>query len=127
MNDVFPHGERAPAVVIGNPFSSMTAVEAVRAKIYDAGVAREKRFREVAVEQKLVSLHRFEETGDLLVAGGTVPAESARAFQQVLVKLKDWQSDQVFLDAPAHFRAATEKDFKEIANKLELESKFEEE
>jgi ABC-type phosphate/phosphonate transport system substrate-binding protein len=123
--DLLPDGGSALAVAVGNPYSSMTPVEAVLANVYDAGVVREKRFREVAVEQGLVALHRFQNAGDLLVARGDLPAEAARTFQRVLVELKDWQSDQTFLDAPARFRAATRNDFKEISSKLEVEAVFE--
>jgi serine/threonine protein kinase len=123
--DVYSDGRSAEGISVGNPFSSMTPVEAVIAGLYDAAVVRERRFREVAVEQGLVALHRFKEAGDLLVARGDLPAEAARAFQRVLLDLEDLPSGQTFLDAPARFRAASEQDFKPMMQWLGSETAFE--
>jgi len=125
VNDLSKDAASAPAVVIGNPFSSMTPVEAVIAGVYDAAVVREKRFRVVAVEQQLVALDRFEDTGDLLVARGQISPEAARVFLSGVVGLNQSRSEQSFLDAPVRFRAASEDDFKEMSSKLESEVAFE--
>jgi len=124
-NDLLPNSATVPAVAIGNPFSSMTPVEAVSAGVYDAGVVLEKRFREVAVEQQLVELYRFHENGDLLVSRGNLPHEATETFQQALLDLRHFPSDQTFLDAPSGFKIATDKDLKEVLSKTKTEAAFE--
>jgi hypothetical protein len=124
-NDVLGGHVSEPAVAIGNPFSSMTPVEAVIAGVYDAAVVREKRFREVAVEQQLVALDRFEDSGDMLVARGKISADASRVFQTAVIGLNDSRSEQGLVAAPVRFRAATEEDLKEMSAKLETEVSFE--
>ena len=124
-NDLSPEGKSMPAILIGNPFSPMTPVQAVMAGLYDAAVVREKRFREVAVEQRLVALHRFQEVGDLLAVRGNLPPETARIFQRAMLSLQNSPSDQTFFDAPARIRASTENDVQETLNKLGAEALFE--
>jgi serine/threonine protein kinase len=123
-NDLSPEGKSMPAILIGNPFSPMTPVQAVTAGKYDAAVVGEKRFREVAVEQQLVALHRFQEVGDLLAARGNLPPEAARRFQRAMLSLQDSPSHQTFFDAPARMRASTENDVQETLNKLAAEASF---
>jgi serine/threonine protein kinase len=123
-NDLSPEGESMPAIRIGNPFSPMTPVQAVTSGMYDAAVVGEKRFREVAVEERLVALHRFREVGDVLAARGNLPPGVTRLFQSAMLSLQDSSSDQTFFDAPARIRASTENDVQETFNKLTTEASF---
>ena len=116
----------AAGVALGNPYSSMTPVEAVIAGFYDAAVVRERRFREVAAEQDLVALARFEDSGELLVARPNLPAQTAASFQRALLSLTHAVSEGSFFDAPARFKAATEEDYKRIEERLSAEAAFEE-
>jgi len=126
MVDVLPDHSARKANALGNPFSSMTAVEAVVAGKYDAGVVRERRFREVAAEKGLVALAKFSDTGDLLVARGNLPIDVANAFQRLMLSLKDSSLNQPLLNSPARFKAAVNVDFDTMASKLPAEAAFEE-
>jgi ABC-type phosphate/phosphonate transport system substrate-binding protein/tRNA A-37 threonylcarbamoyl transferase component Bud32 len=123
-NDVLPNGDESAAAVIGNPFSAMTPVEAVANGIYDAAVVREKRFREVAVELDLVALQRFQDSGEILAARGSLPVKITDAFQRAMLDLGDSRLQLGFLDSPARVRAATEDDLRETSSKLSAETSF---
>ena len=111
---------------LGNPFSEMTPVETVIDGIYDAAVATEKRFRQVAATEKLVLLKRFQDTASLLVGQSKLSASTATAFQHALVNLKDPQILDAFPGNPSGFEACTDKNFSEMRNKLSAESLFDE-
>jgi serine/threonine protein kinase len=123
--ELLPDHSSKPAKPIGNPFSSMTPVEAVANGLYDAGVVREKRFREVAAERQLVALAKFPDNGDLLVAKGNLPLDTASAFQRLMLNVKDSALNQPALNSPARFRAAVKSDFEEMVKKLPAEEAFE--
>ena len=122
----------AKAVAVGRvaqaapPGQPAAPVEAVIAGFYDAAVVRERRFREVAAEQDLVALARFEDSGELLVARPNLPAQTAAGFQRALLRLTHAVSEGSFFDAPARFKAATEEDYKRIEERLSAEAAFEE-
>lgn len=111
-------GKPAPASSLGNPFSAMTPVEAVIAGLYEAAVVRERRFREVAREQSLVELGRFEDSGELIVARAGLDAHDLR---RALLELKG-----AFFAAPARIKAPTDGDFVLIREKLKAEADFDE-
>jgi len=111
---------------LGNPFSEMTPVEAVIDGIYDAAVATEKRFMQVAATGKLVLLKRFQDTGSLLVGQSKLPAPAATSFQRAMINLRDPQILQTFPGNPSGFEACTDKNFSEMRNKLSAESLFDE-
>jgi len=115
---------RREGPVLGNPFSEMTPVEAVVNGTYDAGVATERRFRQVAAREKLVLLQRFHNTGYLLVARGGLPPHAADRFQQTMTKLKDPEILQPFAGNPSAFEACADEDFAETRSKLAAESLF---
>ncbi len=125
MVDVLPDHSTRKANALGNPYSSMTAVEAVVAGVYDAGVVREKRFREVAAEKGLAPLAKFRDAGELLVAKGNLPADVASAFQRMMLSVKDSTLNQPLLNSPARFRAAVNSDFDGMVRKLPEEAAFE--
>ena len=93
------------------------------AGLYDAAVVREKRYREVARELELVALHRFQESGNLIVARGNLIEEEMKRFQKVLLDFRV-TDEQTFFDNPTQFRATTENDFKEMVAKLQAEADF---
>jgi ABC-type nitrate/sulfonate/bicarbonate transport system substrate-binding protein len=126
MVDLLPDRSARKANALGNPYSSMTAVEAVLAGKYDAGVVREKRFREVAAEKGLVALAKFSDEGDLLVARGNLPMDVANAFQRLMLSVKDSALNQPLLNSPARFRAAVNSDFETMISKLPAEAAFDE-
>lgn len=126
MLDVFGDHSVKPATPVGNPYSSMAPVEAVLAGLYDAGVVREKRFREVAAEKELVALAKFPDSGELLVASGNLPADVASAFQRLMLNVKDSALNQPLLNSPARFKAAASSDFDLMISKLPAEAAFEE-
>jgi len=111
---------------LGNPFSDMTPVQAVIEGNYDAGVATEKRFRQVAATEKLVLLKCFPDTGSLIVGQSKLPASAVTSFQQAMMKLRDPQILQTFPDNPSGFKVCTDKDFWEVRDKLAAESVFDE-
>ena len=115
---------RREGPVLGNPFSEMTPVEAVVNGTYDAGVATERRFRQVAAREKLVLLQRFHNTGYLLVARGGLPPHAADRFQQTMTKLKDPEILQPFAGNPSAFEACADENFAETRSKLAAESLF---
>ena len=64
--------------------------------------------------------------GELLVARPNLPAQTAAGFQRALLSLTHAVSEGSFFDAPAHFKAATEEDYKAIEERLSAEAAFEE-
>jgi hypothetical protein len=122
--DILGDGKSGPAPALGNPYSVMTPVEAVVAGLYDAGVVREKRFQEVAREQGLVALHRFNDSSDLLVAGGSLSADQVGAFCRVILAESETAPGEALLEAPARFRATTEDDFIGLLAHLGAEKAF---
>lgn len=123
--DFLPAGKIAPAATLGNPFSSMTPVEAVMSGQYDAAVVREKRFQEVASEQGLVALERFSDSGDLLAAKGDLPRDVMGAFRRVVLTEDPAAAAHTFLQASAKFRPAKEEDFRGVLDNLGAETAFE--
>ena len=115
---------RREGPVLGNPFSEMTPVEAVVRGTYDAGVATERRFRQVAAREQLVLLQRFHYTGYLLVARGGLPPHATDRFQQTMTKLKDPEILQPFAGNPSAFEACADENFAETRSKLAAESLF---
>ena len=115
---------RREGPVLGNPFSEMTPVEAVVNGTYDAGVATERRFLQLAAREKLVLLRRFQNTGNLLVARGRLPPHAADRFRQTLTNLKDPEILQPFTDNPSAFAPCADEDFAETRGKLAAESLF---
>jgi serine/threonine protein kinase len=120
-----PDHTTKPAPAIGNPYSSMTPVDAVVRGLYDAAVVREKRFREVSAENHLVALARFPDSGELLVASGSLPVEVAAAFQRFMANANDLALNQPLLNSPAHFKPAVNSDFNLLVSKLPAEAAFE--
>ena len=120
-NDVLPDTRSTAAKPLGNPYSSMTPVEAVIAGLYDAAVVHEKRFREVAAENDLVALAWFKDSADLIVARENLSPKTTGALERALLELS--QGD--FLDTPARFKPASEEDYKEIETRLAAEAAFE--
>ena len=125
-NDLLPKGQSVPGVALGNPFSSMTPVEAVIAGFYDAAVVGEKRFREVAAEQELIALARFEDSAELLVGRANLPEDTAQTFQRALLHLNDTSLDESFFETPARFKVAEEDDYHDILTRLAAEAAFDE-
>jgi hypothetical protein len=103
----------------------MTAVDAVAKGVYDAGVVRERRFREVAGKHDLVALARFSDTPEVLVARGNLPAEAAGAFQRLMLNVKESTLNQPLLSSPARFKPAVNSDFDLMLQKLPAEAAFE--
>ena len=125
-HDTTLNGINMPGVALGNPFSAMTPVEAVVAGLYDAAVVTEKRFREVATEQGLVALARFNDSGDLIAGAANLPEDIARKFQRAFLSLKDYSEGAAVFSTPARFKAATEEDYREIESRVSAEAAFEE-
>jgi ABC-type phosphate/phosphonate transport system substrate-binding protein len=123
--DILPDGATKPGGVVGNPFSSAAAVEAVVAGMYDAAVVRERRFREVAAQNDLVALGTISDSGELLVASGDLPSEAARAFQRLMLNVKESALSQPLLNSPARFKPAVNSDFDLMIKKLPAEAAFE--
>jgi len=111
---------------LGNPFSEMTAVEAVIEGIYDAAVATEKRFLQVAAKNKLVLLRRFPDTPSLLVGQSKLPTSAALSFQHAMTNLKDPRILQNFPGNPGSFGPCTDTNFSGMRQKLAAESLFDE-
>ena len=88
-------------------------------------MVREKRFQEVASEQGLVALHRFKDSGDLLVAKGDLSREAVGAFRKVILNQDIADAGPLLLSASARFRPATDEDFKGILANLGAEYAFE--
>ncbi|HEX7859136.1 MAG TPA: serine/threonine-protein kinase [Verrucomicrobiae bacterium] len=120
-SDVIRGSDKIAAKPLGNPYSSMTPVEAVIAGLYDAAVVHEKRFREVASENGLVALAWFKDSGDLIVARENIAEESTGALERALLELSKGE----FLDTPARFTPASEEDYQEIETRLAAEAAFE--
>ena len=123
--DIFSDRSTNTGVLLRNPFSSMTPVDAVATGFYDAGVVRERRFREVAEKHDLVALARFSDNAELLVARGNLPAEAASAFQRLMLNVKESTLYQPLLNSPARFKAAVNSDFDLMLQKLPAEAAFE--
>jgi hypothetical protein len=123
--DILPDGATKAGGVVGNPFSSAAAVEAVVAGMYDAGVVRERRFREVAAQNDLVALAKMSDSGELLVSSGELPADAARAFQRLMLNVKESALSQPLLNSPARFKPAVNSDFDLMVKKLPAEAAFE--
>jgi serine/threonine protein kinase len=126
QEDHVPDGQSIPGVALGNPFSSMTPVEAVIAGFYDAAVVKEKRFREVASEQELVTLARFADSAELLVGRANLPEDTAQTFQRALLHLNEASLGESMFDAPARFKVAEEEDYRGILTRLAAEAAFNE-
>ncbi|HUS34452.1 MAG TPA: protein kinase [Verrucomicrobiae bacterium] len=123
--DILPDGAKKPGGVVGNPFSSAAAVEAVAAGMYDAGVVRERRFGEVAAQNDLVALGKISDSGELLVANGDLQGDAARAFQRLMLNVKESALSQPLLNSPARFKPAVNSDFDLMIKKLPAEAAFE--
>jgi ABC-type phosphate/phosphonate transport system substrate-binding protein len=125
LTNVLPDHTSKKVTAIGNPYSSMTPVEAVTSGIYDAGVVREKRFREVAAEKKLIALAKFSDSGELLVAKGDLPPEIASAFQRMMLNVQESEPSEPVLRSTARFKPAVNSDFESMIKKLPAEAAFE--
>ena len=110
---------------LGNPYNLMNAVDAVASGVYDAAVVREKRFQEVAKEQGLVALHRFDDSGDLLIARGKLSGELTGAFRRVMLNEDAQTAGPLLLSDAARFRPANESDFVGVIENLGAELAFE--
>lgn len=108
----------------GNSLSGTTAIEAVMSGAYDAAIVREKRFAEVAAEQGLVALHRFKDSGDVLVGRGNLPAEIAGAFRRVMLQGDPEAAGPLLLADVALLRPANEDDFTGVLANLGAETAF---
>ena len=104
----------------------MTPVAAVLAHSYDAAVATERRFLQVAAKEKLILLKRFQDAGSLLVGRSKLSAQAASTFQESILCLKDPQILLSFPGYPSRFERCAAKDFAEMESKLPLESLFDE-
>jgi serine/threonine protein kinase len=122
--DILPGGATKPGGLVGNPFSAAAAVEAVVAGMYDAGVVRERRFREVAAQHGLVALGKISDSGELLVASGNLPSEAANAFQRLMLSVKGSALNQPLINSPARFKPAVNSDFDLMIEKLPAEAAF---
>jgi hypothetical protein len=109
---------------LGNPFSDMTAVEAVVEGRFEAGIATERRFAQVAERAKLVLLKHLPNSPPVLVGQSRLPAETAQALRGTLMKLKDPAILQSFPGNPAGFEACDEGGFAEVRGKLAAEWLF---
>jgi ABC-type phosphate/phosphonate transport system substrate-binding protein len=124
-DDILPDGATKPGGLVGNPFSSAAAVEAVVGGMYDAGVVRERRFREVAAQHELVALGKISDSGELLVASGDLPADVASAFQRLMLSVKESALNQPLVNSPARFKPALNSNFDLMIKKLPAEAAFE--
>jgi serine/threonine protein kinase len=107
-----------------NSYGQLSPVEAVVNGLYDAAVVREKRFQEVAAEQGLVALHRFEDSGDVLVARGDLSREIMGAFRNVILNNDVEASGPLLLSDVAQFHPATEEDFQALIDNAGAETAF---
>ena len=123
--DISGESTSTSAPPLASPHSLMTPVEAVMAGLYDAAVVRERRFKEVAAEQGLVALHRFTDSGDLLVARGDLPREMVGAFRRLILNQDSATTGPLVLSPSARFRPATEEDFNGVLANLGAEYGFE--
>ena len=111
---------------LGNPFSEMTAVEAVLDGIYDAAVATEGRFVQVSATEKLVLLKRFDDEGYVIAAKTSLAPDAAISFGRAMVELKDQPPVGSLSPELNGFEPCTEGDFGQLRQKLVLESLFDE-
>lgn len=111
---------------LGNPFSEMTAVEAVVDGTYDAGVATERRFAQVAAREKLVLLKRFADSGWLVVGRSNLSADDSAGFRRVMIALQEPAILQSFPGNPSGFAACSENEFASMRGKLSAEELFDE-
>jgi ABC-type phosphate/phosphonate transport system substrate-binding protein len=107
-----------------NSYGLMTPVEAVVSGVYDAAVMREKRFQEVAMEQGLVALHRFEDSADVLAGAGNLSDQIVGAFRGVILKKDLEASSPFFLGDVGRCRPASEEEFNGVIENLGVESGF---
>jgi ABC-type phosphate/phosphonate transport system substrate-binding protein len=119
-------GNWESSIDLGNPFSEMTVVEAVVDGTYDAGVATERRFAQVAAREKLVLLQRFADSGWLLVARSNLSAEDSAGFRRVMIALQEPAILQSFPGNPTGFAACSENEFASMRGKLSAEELFDE-
>ena len=91
---------------------------------YDAAVVREKRFNEVAAEHGLIALHRFKDSGDVLVARGSLSPEIAGAFRHVMLESDAEHTGPLLLGDIARLSAATEEDFTGVIENVTAETTF---
>jgi len=115
-----------PTNDLGNPFSDMTAVEAVLDRRYDAGVATERRFAQVAEGAGLVLLERLPQSVVVVVGQSRLPAAMARRFRETLVNLREPAILQGFPGSPGGFDVCHEEEFAELRSKLAAEEVFDE-
>jgi serine/threonine protein kinase len=108
----------------GNSYGQLTPVEAVVSGLYDAAVMREKRFQEVANEQGLVALHRFEDSGDVLVARGNLSTDLTTAFRRVMLNNNAEAAGPLLLGEAAEFQSVTDDGFDGIIENLDAETAF---
>jgi hypothetical protein len=109
---------------LGNPFSEMTPVEAVVNGTYDAAVATERRFLQVAAGQNLVLLKRFVDERSLLVAQPKLSASFHASLQRIMLELKDPEILQSFPGSPGAFEPCADGDFAHLRQRLTAESFF---
>jgi serine/threonine protein kinase len=119
-----PAGIGADSPDLGNPFSEMTPVEAILEGTYDAAVATERRFLQVAAHGKLLLLGRFDDTPLVLVAQSNISARVTAGFQRALLNLNDSQLLRSFAHFPCRFQVYSETDFAEMRNSLSVEASF---
>jgi ABC-type phosphate/phosphonate transport system substrate-binding protein/tRNA A-37 threonylcarbamoyl transferase component Bud32 len=112
---------------LGNPFSEMTPVEAILDGSYDAAVATERRFVQVAAPGKLRLLGRLEGTPLVLVGQSNISAQVAASLQRGLLGLKDSELLESFARYPCRFEIYSEADLAEMRNNLSAEALFDKE
>jgi hypothetical protein len=91
---------------------------------YDAAVVREKRFAEVAAEHGLIAVHRFNDSGDVLVARGNLSPEITSAFRRVMLTSDVEATGPLLLGEMARVTSAAEEDFAGIVENLDSEKGF---
>src|SRR6185436_17734950 len=121
-----PRLGRCEAPGLGNPYSDMTPVEAVVDGTFDAAVANERRFLQVAAREKLVLLARFQDTGSVLVRRSGLSSDVAATFQRAITALSETQILQLFPGNSGAFAACDDRDFARLRSKLRAESRFDE-
>ena len=109
---------------IGNPYSDMTPVEAVVSGTYDAAVVGESRFVQVAKEENLIALKRFNDSGYVLAGRGNLPASTLDGVRQAMTNLVDPQMLQTFMGSPRCFVPCADSDFDPMRARLSAEAKF---
>jgi hypothetical protein len=114
---------RTQGPVIGNPYSDMTATEAVTEGLYDAAIVNERRFTQVAAAEKLVVLGRFKDCGRLIAVPGGLAEGTVAHLREVLTNLPAAARFQG-IGYPLAFVACTDADFAEMRNKLAMEAVF---